>query len=277
MKLTQEKLDLSTKSEGMLIEKPSQHQEPILIEDDAKQNDKSPPLGSPIMTEDSNSDDNCYSAFQKEIPKKIAKLSASTKNLVREARFLYDYLFQPENDSLQKLPETYSKSVKSLELESVGPEPGQKAIRKASEMEEEVEILKDKPLSSSYEAKNDAQEELLEYSQRQHSIDENEVEVVGFSKRTSIFESSKDAKGTVIEGIADISNINRNKEGQLSMLKDFKMYNPQQRKREEFWNQKKDHFVCQAGASKQNYNELITEELGKLLKYYTNEKDLGRM
>ncbi|KAL4432102.1 hypothetical protein ABPG74_014356 [Tetrahymena malaccensis] len=55
----------------------------------------------------------------------------------------------------------------------------------------------------------------------------------------------------------------------------FKPFSGQIR-RERYWDERKDHFICATGAPKENFNKLITEELEKLLKIYQQEKDVGR-
>ncbi|EAS03408.2 helix hairpin-helix protein (macronuclear) [Tetrahymena thermophila SB210] len=55
----------------------------------------------------------------------------------------------------------------------------------------------------------------------------------------------------------------------------FKPFSGQIR-RERYWDERKDHFICATGAPKENFNKLITEELEKLLKIYQQEKDIGR-
>ena len=95
-------------------------------------------------------------------------------------------------------------------------------------------------------------------------------------------------------------------------FRSFNRFDPNRERQEQFWNTKKEHFLCVSGA-KTNYNEIITnvikkrtslllifsyfslklierlfspnffltylyiKELEKLLKIYTNEKDRGRM
>lgn len=56
--------------------------------------------------------------------------------------------------------------------------------------------------------------------------------------------------GTLLEGVEGIDETDR--------FKNFKLYNPANKAKAKFWDNKKETFVCQVGA-KQNYNQVITD------------------
>ncbi|CAK77452.1 unnamed protein product (macronuclear) [Paramecium tetraurelia] len=61
-----------------------------------------------------------------------------------------------------------------------------------------------------------------------------------------------------------------------AQLKETKQFNPGLKRKQQFWEAKKGYFVCEAGAAHKCQNNEIIEELEKLLKIYTNEKNKGR-
>ncbi|CAD8073711.1 unnamed protein product [Paramecium sonneborni] len=61
-----------------------------------------------------------------------------------------------------------------------------------------------------------------------------------------------------------------------AQLKETKQFNPGLKRKQQFWEAKKGYFACEAGAAHKCQNNEIIEELEKLLKIYTNEKDKGR-
>ncbi|CAD8086303.1 unnamed protein product [Paramecium sonneborni] len=61
-----------------------------------------------------------------------------------------------------------------------------------------------------------------------------------------------------------------------AQLKETKQYNPGSKQQQQFWENKREFFICDAGSNQKCFNNQIIEELEKLLKIYTNEKDKGR-
>jgi DNA polymerase lambda len=103
--------------------------------------------------------------------------------------------------------------------------------------------------------------------QKRFSDDDDDVKFVGSKNKFEKF-GSDDWEGTVLDGIEGFDT--------SSDFKQFKVYDPTTKPRAKYWQSKKETFVCQTGA-KHNFNAHITDELEKLLKVYTNEKDIGRM
>ncbi|CAD8077698.1 unnamed protein product [Paramecium primaurelia] len=61
-----------------------------------------------------------------------------------------------------------------------------------------------------------------------------------------------------------------------AQIKETKQFNPGSKQQIQFWENKKEFFICDAGSAQKCFNNQIIEELEKLLKIYTNEKDKGR-
>ena len=58
----------------------------------------------------------------------------------------------------------------------------------------------------------------------------------------------------------------------LPDLKEFKYNNPGQKKREKFWDTKKESFFCSTGIAKENYNTKITDVKNHKKKFSFNFK-----
>ncbi|CAD8084561.1 unnamed protein product [Paramecium sonneborni] len=61
-----------------------------------------------------------------------------------------------------------------------------------------------------------------------------------------------------------------------AQLKETKQFNPRSKQQIQYWENKREFFICDAGSAQKCFNNQIIEELEKLLKIYTNEKDKGR-
>lgn len=91
------------------------------------------------------------------------------------------------------------------------------------------------------------------------------------------FHSEKDLEGTIIEGITDFNHVNKNLEGNLNEVKEFKLLKLGKNNRNLLPNLTKDQFHCITGYNKANPNALIISELENVLKTYKNVKDTGRI
>ncbi|CAD8172309.1 unnamed protein product [Paramecium octaurelia] len=61
-----------------------------------------------------------------------------------------------------------------------------------------------------------------------------------------------------------------------AQIKETRQFHPGSKQQIQFWENKREFFICDAGSAQTCYNNQIIEELEKLLKIYTNEKDKGR-
>ncbi|CAK56728.1 unnamed protein product (macronuclear) [Paramecium tetraurelia] len=61
-----------------------------------------------------------------------------------------------------------------------------------------------------------------------------------------------------------------------AQIKETKQFQPGSKQQIQYWENKREFFICDAGSAQKCYNNQIIEELEKLLKIYTNEKDKGR-
>lgn len=247
-----------------------------------------------------------------EIPRVEINKDSFMEELTNLGRDLWDYCYdddyliqrvdpeikmdiQPPLDTKPLKPtqqikvENKSMSIEELKMieEKIEEEEPEKEIQMHKEipMEKEIQMDKEIKIKEEPQIKHEMGDEddlyiydenLLDYHRNFMSINDEDVQIVGETKTK--FSSEDDTRGTIIEGVEDLDKINKGQDGSHNILKNYKlMLGPEQKKREELWDKKKDSFICATGVPKTNYNELICEELGKLLKYYTNEKDRGRM
>lgn len=206
---------------------------------------------------------------ENELKKNQGVSKNATKDLVRNAKYLYDYLFQQPSQTLytqeQKVPHHFNKEHMDMEFDHTVKDKGQ--------------------CENSYSRKTSTKEtDMMEehsMTNQTHDIFPVKEEFLNFGGEDSSFEI-----GNALMSNSDSAPMSLDKSRQSNLLNYYKMTNPSQVKHEDFAikeetlrtskNKKSDTFVCQTGASIEHYNELILEELGKLLRFYTNEKDKGR-
>lgn len=117
------------------------------------------------------------------------------------------------------------------------------------------------------------EQEFAEYVPDFDGDDDCQIVEVRDTKR--LFQEGDKYKGSLFEGFDEYNSIDV--ELMQHEVKQFKAFKPSI-KREKFWDKKKTKFAFQTGGtSKENHNAHITDELDKMLKIYTNEKDEWRV
>ena len=229
--------------------------------------------------------------------KPVSEQSMKTYELMKNSRELFDYCYgDNDSNSNAMLAEPMKKEI------TVKHEPSILVLKeedmnnwRLNYYDEDVIFLEPKreynypsainhPNSKIKSEAQSKQEYIKNEAQTKNEINwdptffgDEDVHVSNVKEVKKEFLTEKDLEGTIIEGIEDFQRVNKNEEGDVVEVRGLKLLHPGQRRRDSYWDSKKETFACQIGQNRENPNAFIISELENVLKMYTNVGDQGRM